>query len=82
MANKMIKRLKRVARKEKGRIVSRYMTENWDQVLVSAVKIIRRFKFKNRLSIALMIIFKPLKLPKEQAEQQSMGAVPEASGAM
>ena len=59
MANKQLKRLKRAARKEKNKIVSTFMTNNWDQVIVSAVKTIRRMSFKVRFTIAMQILFKP-----------------------
>ena len=83
MADKTFKRLRRAARKEKNKIVSQFMTNNWDTVLVSAVKIIRRFKFKNRLSIALTIIFKPLKPENNEVQttRKSQEAQPEAGGA-
>jgi hypothetical protein len=76
MANKQLKRLKRTARKEKNKIVSKYMTDNWDQVLVSSVNMIRRFNFKVRFTIAMQIIFRPdkknrfkkLKSPEKQPE--------------
>jgi hypothetical protein len=57
--------LRRTAQEEKNNIVSRYMTDNWDKVLVSSVSIIRQFKFKNRFQIAMTIIFKPIKKDKK-----------------
>jgi hypothetical protein len=89
MANKQLKRLKRTARKEKNKIVSKFMTDNWDQVLVSSVKMIRRFNFKVRFTIAMQIIFKPdkenrLKNPKPQkakGQTQSLEKQPEITGA-
>lgn len=56
--------LRRAARDEKNNIVSQYMTDNWDKVLVSSVSLIRQFKFKNRLQIAMTILFKPTKKSK------------------
>jgi hypothetical protein len=56
--------LRRIAMDEKNNIVSRYMTENWDKVIVSAVTIIRQFPFKERFDIAMTIIFKPIKIKK------------------
>jgi len=59
--------LRRAAKKEKNSIVSTYMTDNWDKVLVASVNIIRhKFTFKNRFRIAMMILFKPLKEPKDK----------------
>jgi hypothetical protein len=58
-ANKRM--LRRAARDERDRIVSRYMTENWDKVVVSAVKIIRQFPLKDRLGIAGTILFRPIR---------------------
>jgi hypothetical protein len=65
--------LRKAAREEKNNIVTSYMTRNWDKVLVSAVTLIRRFNFKNRFQIAMIILFKPIKNPKDKAI-----AVPEA----
>ena len=83
MANKQLKRLKRTARKEQNKIVSSFMTKNWDQVIVSAVNTIRRMGFKTRFTIALKILFQPdrenrLK-PKVQTPQES--PKPPATGA-
>jgi hypothetical protein len=51
--------LRRAAKEEKNKIVSQYMTDNWDKVLVSSVALIRKFNFKNRFQIAMTILFKP-----------------------
>jgi hypothetical protein len=56
--------LRKTAREEKNNIVTRYMTQNWDKVLVSSVSLIRQFGFKNRFRIAMTILFKPVKKPK------------------
>ncbi|MDR1837602.1 MAG: hypothetical protein LBQ89_08095 [Treponema sp.] len=53
------KTLRKTAQEEKNKIVSDYITRNWDQVLVSSVAMIRRFNFSNRFKIAMTIIFKP-----------------------
>jgi hypothetical protein len=58
--------LRKTARKEKNNIVTRYMTDNWDKVVVSSVAIIRAFNFKNRFRIAMTILFKPVKKQKPQ----------------
>jgi hypothetical protein len=58
--------LRKTAQREKNSIVTRYMTNNWDKVLVSAVSLIRRFNFKNRFQIAMTILFKPIKKPKDE----------------
>ena len=57
--------LRRTARKEKNNIVSRYMADNWDKVLLSSIALIRQFSFKNRFSIAMTILFKPIKKTKD-----------------
>jgi hypothetical protein len=57
--------LRRTAREEKNNIISRYMAENWDKVAVSAVALIRRFRFKSRFQIAMTILFRPVKTPKD-----------------
>jgi hypothetical protein len=51
--------LRKTMRKEKDSIVSQFIQDNWDSVLVSSVRMIRRFKLKTRLYIALTILFKP-----------------------
>ena len=56
--------LRKTAKKEKNNIISHYMTDNWDKVLTSSVALIRQFSFKNRLSIAMTILFKPIRKPK------------------
>lgn len=58
--------LRRTAREEKNNIVSRYMTENWDKVVLSTIVLIRRFNFKDRLSIAMTILFRPIKKLKDE----------------
>ena len=72
--------LRRTARKEKNNIVSQYMTENWDKVLVSSVAIIRRFNFKNRFKIAMTIIFRPIKKTKEKAPEIMAVSLPAGAG--
>jgi hypothetical protein len=57
--------LRRTAQKEKNNIVSRYMSENWDKVIMSAVTIIRQFPLKDRFSIARTILFKPIRAAKK-----------------
>jgi hypothetical protein len=69
--------LSRYAKKEKNNIVSHYMTENWDKVLVSAVALIRSFGFKSRFSIAMTILFKPTK-KKQSQKDSSQGTAPGA----
>jgi hypothetical protein len=84
--------LRKTARQEKNNIVTRYMTKNWDKVLVSAVFLIRQFGFKNRFQIAMTILFQPVKKPKDKViavpdaapvgEQPApTGPKPKASGA-
>jgi hypothetical protein len=58
--------LRKAAQQEKNNIVTRYMTQNWDKVLVSEVSLIRQFNFKNRFQIAVTILFKPVKKPKDK----------------
>jgi hypothetical protein len=60
--------LRKTARQEKSNIVTHYMTENWDKVLVSAVSLIRQFNFKNRFQIAMTILFKPIKKKSGKTE--------------
>jgi hypothetical protein len=60
--------LRRVAKEEKNNIVSHYMTDNWDKVLVSSVSLIRSFKFKSRFSIAMSILFRPIKRREERVQ--------------
>ena len=67
--------LRKTAKKEKNAIITRYMTDNWDKVVVSTVAFIRQFKFKTRLDIAMAIIFKPIKIPKDRPIKDS-GASP------
>jgi len=59
VGNKQLKRYRRAVRKEKDRVVGKYIADHWDSVVVSAVRMIRRFKFKTRFSIAMTILFKP-----------------------
>ena len=65
--------LRKTARQEKNNIVTRYMAQNWDKVVVS---LIRQFNFKNRFQIAMTILFKPIKKPKD-----TVIAVPDAAPA-
>jgi hypothetical protein len=75
--------LRKTAKEEKNNIVSSYMTRNWDKVLVSAVSLIRRFSFKNRFRIAVTILFKPVKKPKDEviAAPDAGGTVPQSAPA-
>ena len=76
--------LRKTAKEEKNNIISRYMTDNWDKVLTSSVALIRQFSFKNRFSVAMTILFRPIKKPKESpATRKSAlpGQKPEESGA-
>lgn len=65
--------VRRMAQKEKKEIVYRYVNENWDMVIRSAVSLIRSFKFKTRFCIAMTILFKPIKIKKgkEAIEENS-----------
>ena len=72
--------LRRTAREEKNNIVSRYMTDNWDKVLVSSVTLIRQFNFKNRFQIAMTIIFKPIKKERPQKPAKAGGAAKDSGG--
>jgi hypothetical protein len=67
--------LRKTAQQEKNNIVTSYMARNWDNIVVSAVTIIRQFGLKNRLQIAMTILFKPIKKPKNKAIAES-GAAP------
>jgi hypothetical protein len=67
--------LRKTAREEKNNIVTRYMSRNWDKIVVSAITIIRQFNFKNRFQIAMAILFKPIKNPQNKASVES-GAAP------
>jgi len=58
--------LRRTAHEERNNIVYQYTKDNWDKVIVSSVATIRRFNFKTRFQIAMMILFKPIK--KDKAE--------------
>lgn len=69
--------LSRYAKKEKNSIVNRYMTDNWDKVLVSSVALIRSFGLKSRFSIAMTILFKPIK-KKQAPKDGNQGATPTA----
>jgi hypothetical protein len=73
--------LRKTAQQEKNNIVTRYMTHNWDKVLVSSVSLIRQFSFKNRFQIAMTILFKPIKKPKDKViavpGEAPAGAVPQ-----
>lgn len=77
--------LRKTARQEKNSIVTRYMTQNWDKVVVSAVSLIRQFNFKNRFQIAMTILFKPIKKPKDKViavpDAAPAGAVPQPAPA-
>jgi hypothetical protein len=61
--------LRKTAQEEKNNIVIRYMTDNWDKVVVSSVAIIRAFDFKNRFQIAMTILFKPIKKQNPKTDQ-------------
>jgi len=61
-----MKQLRRAVRKERDKVVSKYVSDNWDTVIVSAVKTIRRFSFKMRFTIAMAILFKPDKSKLEK----------------
>jgi len=61
--------LHRLAVEEKNNIVTRYMADNWDKVIVSSIALIRAFGFKNRFGIAMTILFKPIKKQKPKADQ-------------
>jgi hypothetical protein len=75
--------LRKTARREKNDIVTRYMTQNWDKVLVSSVVLIRQFNFKNRFQIAMTILFKPIKKPKDKViavpDAAPVGAAPQSA---
>jgi len=60
------KTLHKTAQKEKENIISDYVAKNWEQVIVSSIRIIRRFNLKTRFKIAMTIIFKPDKQKKRQ----------------
>jgi hypothetical protein len=64
MGNKQVKKYRRAVRKEEAMVVGKYVADHWDSVIVSSVRMIRRFKFKTRFQIAMTILFKPDKKEK------------------
>jgi hypothetical protein len=58
--------IRRTAHEERDNIVSRYMTNHSKEVITASVSVIRQFNFKNRFGIAMMILFKPIKKPKNK----------------
>jgi hypothetical protein len=68
--------LRRTAQEEKNNIVSRYMSENWDKVIMSAVTIIRQFPLKDRFSIVWTILFKPIRAKKPKTIKVDGGTIP------
>jgi len=62
--------LRKTAKEEKNNIISHYMTDNWDKVLTSSVALIRQFNFKNRFSIAMTILFRPIKKTKSEKPER------------
>ncbi|MDR1230035.1 MAG: hypothetical protein LBK61_01400 [Spirochaetaceae bacterium] len=72
--------LRRAARDMSNRIVSRYMTENWEKVVMSAVEIIRQFPLRDRLGIAGTILFRPIRGGKRKAATAGDGVAGPKAG--
>jgi hypothetical protein len=66
MGNKQLKRYRRAVKKAEDKVVGKFVADHWDSVIVSAVRMIRRFKFKTRFQIAMTILFKPDKIKQPQ----------------
>jgi hypothetical protein len=52
-----IKNMRRSVRKEQNKLIMRYIRENAQAVIGASISMIRTFKFRNRLFIALKILF-------------------------
>jgi hypothetical protein len=76
MGNRQFKKTRSAVRKEKTKVVSQFMTNNWSQVVVSSVNIIRRFNFKNRFIIAMRILFKPDRANRKKKQKQEVAVTP------
>ncbi|MDR2484974.1 MAG: hypothetical protein LBD55_06235 [Treponema sp.] len=54
---RQIKNMRRSVRKEQSRLIMRYIKENASTVIGASISMIQTFNFRNRLYIALKIIF-------------------------
>ena len=52
-----VKTLRRAVRKAQDKVISNYVREHWDTVIRSSINLIRTWSFKNRLRIAMMVLF-------------------------
>jgi hypothetical protein len=68
-----IKTLRRVVKKQQGKIVTGYMRDHWDTVVRSSISLMRTFKFSVRLRLAVAILFYRR---KKDVEEQGAAAAP------
>jgi hypothetical protein len=54
---RQIKNMRRSVRKEQNKLIMRYIKENASAVIGASISMIQTFKFRNRLFIALKILF-------------------------
>jgi hypothetical protein len=54
---RQIKNVRRSVRKEQNKLIMRYIKENASAVIGASISMIQTFKFRNRLFIALKILF-------------------------
>ncbi|MDR1903946.1 MAG: hypothetical protein LBQ88_16885 [Treponema sp.] len=54
---RQIKNMRRTVRKEQNKLIMRYIKENATAVIGASISMMRTFKFRNRLFIALKILF-------------------------
>ena len=67
-AQRQSKNIRRTVSKAQDKVISNYVREHWDTVVVSSIRLIRTFKFSARFKIALQILF-PVNR-KKQAEPE------------
>ena len=65
-AQRQSKNIRRTIRKSQNKVISNYVREHWDTVVVSSIRLIRTFKFSARFKIAMQILFSVNR--KKQAE--------------
>jgi hypothetical protein len=54
---RQIKNMRRSVRREQNKLIMRYIKENASAVIGASISMIQTFKFRNRLFIALKILF-------------------------
>ena len=54
---RQIRNVRRSVRKEQNRLIMRYIKENAPAVIGASISMIQTFRFRNRLFIALKILF-------------------------